>query len=128
MSYLLDSNIIIYASKKENESLRLFIKKNSPEISFVSYVEVLGFNFPDKQEKIFAEDFFKHSNIHLIDLKILDSAVLLRKVKKISLADAIIAATAIVGDLTLVTHNKKDFEWIMELKLFDPFVDAKTNF
>lgn len=52
MNYLLDSNIIIYASKKENESLRLFIKQNSPEISFVSYVEVLGFNFPDQQEKI----------------------------------------------------------------------------
>lgn len=62
----------------------------------------------------------------MIDLKILDSAVLLRKVKKISLADAIIAATAIVGDLTLVTHNKKDFEWITELKLFDPFTESLT--
>lgn len=45
-------------------------------------------------------------------------------IEKISLGDAIIAAAAVVGNLTLVTHNKKDFEWITELKLFDPFADA----
>ena len=41
---LIDSNIIIYASKPEYSSLRQFIAENSPVVSAVSYVEVLGFH------------------------------------------------------------------------------------
>lgn len=37
-----------------------------------------------------------------------------------SLGDAIIAATALVHDLTLVTRNLDDFRWIAGLRLLDP--------
>ena len=39
---LLDSNIIIYAAQLENEFLREFIAENSPYVSALSYLEVLG--------------------------------------------------------------------------------------
>lgn len=47
--------------------------------------------------------------------------MLLRQNKKISLADSIVAATALENKLTLVTHNTKDFDWIVGIRLLDPF-------
>jgi len=95
MGYLLDSNIIIYASKVENEYVREFIKLNSPFVSFVSVIEVMGFNFPKIEEKEFLEDFFQSAIIHLITNETIKKAVLLKQNKKIALGDSIIAATAI---------------------------------
>jgi len=45
----------------------------------------------------------------------------IRKIKKIKLPDAIIAATAMVYNLTLVTHNMDDFKSIQGLKIINPF-------
>ena len=41
---LIDSNIIIYAATPEFANLRQFIAENTPVVSAVSYVEVLGFH------------------------------------------------------------------------------------
>ena len=46
--------------------------------------------------------------------------ILIRKSNKIKLPDAIIAATAIVYNLTLVTRNIDDFKNISGLKIFNP--------
>jgi toxin FitB len=43
-----------------------------------------------------------------------------------SLGDAIIAAMALVHDLTLVTRNIEDFQWISELSLLNP-IDPEPN-
>jgi hypothetical protein len=37
------------------------------------------------------------------------------------LGDALVAGTALVHGLTLVTRNTEDFDWIPGLPLFDPF-------
>jgi len=37
-----------------------------------------------------------------------------------SLGDALIAATALIHGLTLVTSNVKYFEWIEDLSVLDP--------
>ncbi|NQZ10542.1 MAG: hypothetical protein HRT35_25595 [Algicola sp.] len=44
----------------------------------------------------------------------------LRQQRKMSLGDAIIAATALEHHQTVVTHNVKDFEGIEGLKVVDP--------
>lgn len=120
MSFLLDSNIIIYASKPNNEVLREFIKQNVPSVSFVSVIEVLGFNFTNKDERKYLEEFFNNSDVPLISKEIIKGATSLRQIRKISLADSIVAATALENNLTLVTHNIKDFDWIKGIKLLDP--------
>jgi len=48
-------------------------------------------------------------------------AVDIRKTFKTKLPDAIIAATAIVNNLSLITRNTKDFEKIQELEVVDPY-------
>ncbi len=118
---LIDSNIIIYAAQLEHEFLREFITKNSPYVSALSYLEVLGYHKLTDNDKAYFEDFFKASEILPISQPIIDQAVKLKQIKKMSLGDAIIASTAKVYNLTLITRNIDDFSWISELKVLNPF-------
>jgi len=56
-----------------------------------------------------------------ITSEIVERAISLRQERKIGLGDAIVAATALVHELPLATRNTKDFKWIAELNLIDPF-------
>lgn len=118
---LLDSNIIIYASQRENEFLREFIAENFPYVSVISYIEVLGYHKLTDEDKTYFEEFFNASQILPISQAVIDQAVRLKQMRKMSLGDAIIAGTALVYDLTVVTRNTEDFNWVTELKLFNPF-------
>ena len=56
-----------------------------------------------------------------MDEDIIEEAVRLRQRRNMSLGDALIAATALVENLTLVTRNVDDFKHIPGLKLINPF-------
>jgi predicted nucleic acid-binding protein len=43
-------------------------------------------------------------------------AIGLRQQRKMSLGDALIAATALEHNLTLATHNEGDFSWVPGLR------------
>lgn len=55
---LIDSNIIIYATRPEFESLRHFIAERTPSVSAISYVEVLGYHQLAEGERALLETFF----------------------------------------------------------------------
>ena len=118
---LLDSNIIIYAAQAENEFLREFIAENSPFVSALSYLEVLGYHQLNDEDKVYFEEFFNASQILPVSQVVIEQGVRLKQIKKMSLGDAIIAGTALVYDLTVVTRNIDDFRWISDLKLLNPF-------
>ena len=118
---LIDTNIIIYAAKQEHGDLRKFIAKNSPSVSAVSYVEVLGFHQLNEQDRTFLESFFSSATILPITQAILEKAVQLRQTRRMSLGDSLVAATCLIHSLTLVTRNVDDFRWITELPLLNPF-------
>jgi predicted nucleic acid-binding protein len=117
---LLDSNIIIYAAKPEYSSLREFIAKQSPSVSALSYVEVLGYHKLAERERLYLEEFFRVARVIPISRSILEQAVKLKQLRKMTLGDSIIAATAITHSLILVTRNTEDFQWITELSLLNP--------
>ncbi len=118
---LLDSNIIIYASQPENEFLREFIAENSPYVSALSYLEVLGYHKLTNEDKVFFEEFFNAAHILPISQSVIDQAVNLKQVRKMSLGDAIIARTTLVYNLTIVTRNVDGFNWISQLNIINPF-------
>jgi predicted nucleic acid-binding protein len=117
---LLDSNIIIYAARPEHESLRRFIADTPVAVSAVSLVEVLGYHRLTAVEREQFERFFSAARLLDLTREVLGHAVTLRQSRKMTLGDALVAATALTHDLTLVTHNRADFDWIPGLRLLDP--------
>lgn len=83
-------------------------------------VEVLGYHNLKSSEKAELENFFSRLNIIYPTVEEFQRAIELRQEHAMSLGDALIAATALTHDLTLATHNTKDFAWIKSLDLFDP--------
>lgn len=117
---LIDTNIIIYAAQPQYLTLRLFLDRIRRSFSMVSYIEALGYHgLTDDAERQLA-GFFRAGQILPLSDGIAQQAIALRRRRRIGLADAIIAATAITHNLTLVTHNVRDFQWIAELQLLDP--------
>lgn len=82
---------------------------------------MLGYHRLTEEYKLYFEEFFGVVEILPISNAVLDRAVLLRQIRRMTLGDAIIAATALVYDRTLVTRNIGDFLWIAELTLINPF-------
>jgi hypothetical protein len=117
---LLDSNVIIYAVRPQYQSLRNFIIQNLPAYSGISYVETLGFHGISNSDLQDLTALLSQLRLLEVDRPVLDRAVRLRQQRRMSLGDAIIAATALVHQLTLVTRNTADFRWINGLALLDP--------
>ena len=118
-SALLDSNIIIYLSKRE-VPLSFLDQFDSHYISVITYMEVLGYQFRDSKEEEFIREMLEVFSVLFIDQKIADIAIEIRKKRRIKLPDAIIAATAKVLDLCLVTRNIDDFKKV-EIQIANPF-------
>lgn len=121
---LVDSNIIIYAAQPGNDALRRYIAENLPFVSAISYVEVLGYHRLLNEEKLALQQFFASAVVLPITQTVLASAVALRQQRRMTLGDALIAATCLVHNLTLVTRNVSDFAWIADLSVLDPFSES----
>jgi predicted nucleic acid-binding protein len=115
---LIDSNIIIYAAQPEYPELRRLIAENVCSVSVISKVEVLGYHLLSVREKLDLEDFFLGADVIDLTTDIVERAISLRQARKLSLGDAIIAATAMEFGLILVTRNQKDFAHIAGLELY----------
>lgn len=121
--YLLDSNILIYSSKAEYADLKKYIT-NSTAISAVSVatvIEVLGYHRLSSTDKAYFESCFAILHIYEVNKAVSNKAVKLRQQQKLSLGDAIIAATALLHGCELVTRNTSDFKGIPGLRLLNPF-------
>ncbi|WP_257666684.1 PIN domain-containing protein [Parapedobacter tibetensis] len=55
-----------------------------------------------------------------VDEHVISETIRIRKTHKIKLPDALIAATAIVNNLTLIADNDKDFLMVSALKYINP--------
>ena len=117
----IDSNVIIYAAQPANAALREFVAQHAPAVSAVSYVEVLGYHRLTEQERQHFETFFAAAPVLPLSQDVLEQAVKLRQLRKMTLGDALVAGTALVHGLTLVTRNADDFKWIAGLSLLNPF-------
>jgi len=83
-------------------------------------MEVLGFHFRNPKEEDFIREMTEVFRLLFIDQKVADMAIEIRRKCRIKLPDAIIAATAKVLNLCLVTRNIHDFEKV-EIQIANPF-------
>src|SRR5260370_39696951 len=95
-----------------NPNTPLYDAEQVPVVSAVSYVEVLGYHKLSESERKHFEDFFASASVLPLSNDVLERAVKLRQVKKMTLGDSLVAGTALVHGHTLATRNTKDFDWI----------------
>lgn len=122
---LLDSNLIIYASRPEHGALRTFVAGEAPYVSAVSKIETLGYHELGENEKQFLEEFFDAAEVLPVSQPVIAEAIRLRQERSTSLGDTLIAGTALSHGLKLATHNTEDFAWINELDVFDPLANKQ---
>ncbi len=86
----------------------------------ISRLGILGYplSSPKRQD---AEEILQLFQELQIDDTVINQAIALRSSIRIKSIDALIASTALLHELTLVTRNTKDFEAIAGLSLVDPF-------
>ena len=120
--FLIDTNVIIDAlGTVMPVKTKKFIAGLTPVVSAVTYMETLGWHKASAQQLAPLRLFMDAATILPIDQSIVEQTVLVRQQKKILLGDAIIAATALVHNLTLMTRNINDFKNIEGLKTLDPW-------
>ena len=124
MKYLIDSNIWIYALGNVPEAVNLLsevFQNNNGGYSFITKIEVLGYNKINSTELYTLRAMLNLSDVIKMTDGLLEKTIDLRQKYTIKTPDAIIAATALLNDLILVTRNIKDFDQIKNLTLLNPF-------
>ena len=123
--FLIDTNIAIYfLDGNLTPSGIVFLQpliNQEINISVITKIELLGWNFPNSSKSDVHSEFVNQSNIFSLSDEIVEKTIELRRIYKIKLPDALIAATAIVFDLTLISRNDKDFIQIPELNYVNLF-------
>ena len=107
---LLYSNAIIDASKGIVDSDELTNRYNNIYTSIICYIEVLGYEFEDEEEKEIILEILQNIPVVNLNMEIANKAIEYRKKKKIRLPDAMILATAKYLNADLVTRNTSDFK------------------
>lgn len=124
--YLIDSNIIIYfLDGKLTSKGEVFLKpllQYECNISVITQIEVLGWKFLTPQDEQEAANFIQASTIFPLSDFVVAKTILLRKQLKFKLPDAVIAATALENNFTLVTRNTSDFTNIPSLQVVNPMI------
>jgi predicted nucleic acid-binding protein len=123
---LLDSNILIYGAKGANPALDAILDRTDLAATSITKIETLGFHRLSTLEKQWLETAFERMKILLLDEAVAARAIALRQERKMGLADAIIAATALVHEMPLVTRNIVDFKHVARLRLIDPFATTEN--
>ena len=120
--YLIDTNVIIdnFANKLTNNGKELLYSID-PIISVVTKIEILGWFNATEQQLQPLRDFMKIVKKLPINKAVINETIIIRQQKRISLGDAIIAATALVHNLAIISRNTVDFKDIADLQVIDPY-------
>ncbi|GHT53052.1 motility twitching protein PilT [Bacteroidia bacterium] len=120
--FLIDTNVIIdVLGSLMPENVKKVVLQMPLVISAVTYMETLGWHQVTPSQLQILQNFMNTATILPINQSVVEKTVLIRQQKKIGLGDAIIAATALVRNLTLVTRNVADFKSIENLRILNPW-------
>jgi hypothetical protein len=126
VKYLWDTNTAIYYLQQQfSADAELFIdeilKQQQPIISAITEIELLCWKTASGKDIQAIQSFINGAVVIELEQDIKISTAAIRKAHKIKLPDTIIAATALVYNLTLLTRNTSDFKDIKGISLHNPF-------
>jgi len=121
--YLIDTNATIdyFGNKLPEKGANFIDLLVSPSISVITQMELLGWYRISTEEKEKLQNFINEIAVIQIDHDVIQKTIELRQSHKIKLPDAIIAATAIVNGLILISRNISDFKNISALRVINPW-------
>lgn len=126
LNYLCDTNTIIYFLQQQFSQVaesyidELF-KKEQPVISAITEIELLSWKSASEKDDEIIKNFIAESIVIELEPVIKIKTSEIRKATGIKLPDAIIAATALVYNLTLITRNVKDFKKVGKIPIVNPW-------
>lgn len=130
--YLIDTDIIIWVlrgNKKHEDFLQSLKDKSTLSISVVTIAEIYKNIYPSEIVK--TENVLNELQTWDVTHEIAKQAGLywreyVKRLKNLNLTDCLIAATANVNDLTLVSLNTKHFP-MKDIKIYNPLRFKKTT-
>jgi len=120
--YLLDTNTVIdFCNAKLPPNAKKLMAGIEPAISVITHIELFASAKIPPQEKLNLEAFVGICTVYdSINANIVTKTITIRQQHNTKLPDAIIAATALVYGLTLVSRNFSDFKNMAGLTCIDP--------
>ena len=125
VNVLLDTNVLVYHVAGDPAATRFLdetIARRSFCLSILSVIEFLGWQGHTDDEFLECKELIELATILPVSKEVADKAIELRRAKRIKLADAVIASTALVNNLSLVTTNIRDFKGIRDLQIIHPLI------
>jgi len=124
MKYLFDTNVWIDAIAGRlpaDTFLKFVVQAEWVGYSAITRLELFGFPDLTKPEEEKLAELLKHFVEVGVDSSTVDKAITIRKATRIKVPDAIIAATAIIKECSIVTRNTEDFKGISGLNIINPY-------
>ena len=120
-NFLLDTTIVLYYLNGDDD-LVTFLDDRNISISIIAEMELLSLPSITPMETVQTVNFISELTIYPLNEKVKNVAIALRKQYELKLAISIIAATAIVYKLQLITADI-DFDVVKELDMlhYQPF-------
>ena len=126
INYLWDTNTAIYFLQQQfpinaEKYIDSILQTNIPIISAITEIELLCWKTASENDLKVLNNFIQDATVIELEQEIKSKTAEIRKANKIKLPDSIIAATAIVYNLTIITRNTADFKNIDGLITINPF-------
>ena len=121
--YLIDTNAVIdYLNNSLPEPAGSFLDLlGEVNISVITRIELLVWRNATKQQIEVLKSYIAQSKVFDLVEPVIERTINIRKSYSIKLPDAIIAATALVYDLTIISRNISDYEKIEGLRLINSY-------
>ena len=120
--YLIDTNAVIdYLDNKLPDTAAELIDSIEAKIAVITRMELLAWPGASKNQTLILNKFVDAAAVFNLEEPVILKAIEIRRATKTKLPDAIIAATALVHKLILITRNTKDFEKVSSLEIMDPY-------
>jgi hypothetical protein len=126
LKYLWDTNTVIYYLQKhfpvaQEKLMDNVINNYQPAISVITEIELLCWKTATEKDLTTLKDFISDCVVFGLDQDIKLKTIEIRKQSGLKLPDSLIAATALVNELTLISRNVSDFKKVVDLELVDLF-------
>jgi predicted nucleic acid-binding protein len=121
--FLMDTNVVIgYLSNQLPNNSALIIDKLPGIISVITRIELLGWYNATTVQLAKLQPFIDNAKIYNLSEDIILQSIALRQQYKIKLPDAVLAATSLVHNYTLLSRNTDDFKNISNLSFENPWL------